>query len=95
VFLTSKPPYRPLDASGGVSLIVKRRLKAGGIDVPGLAAHAFRHSLATRCLNEGHSLKDIADLLGHRQISSTFHYTKVDFQTLRPVALEWPEEVNS
>jgi len=42
-----------------------------------------------------YSLKEIADVLGHRDIRSTFIYTKVDFRALRPVALEWPEEVIS
>jgi len=95
VFLTMTPPFRPLHTSTGISCIVKRRMKAAGIDSPGLAAHGYRHGLATRCLNEGHSLKEIADLLGHRQLNSTFHYTKVDFLTLRPVALEWPEKGHS
>jgi site-specific recombinase XerD len=44
-------------------------------------------------LQKGHSLKAIADVLGHRHLQTTFIYTKVDFNTLKQVALEWPEEV--
>jgi site-specific recombinase XerD len=42
-------------------------------------------------LEQGQSMKTIADLLGHRNINTTFIYTKVDFNTLRQLPLEWPE----
>lgn len=42
-------------------------------------------------LQQGQSIKTIADLLGHRNINTSFIYTKVDLPTLRQVALEWPE----
>jgi site-specific recombinase XerD len=45
-------------------------------------------------LRQGHSLKSIADVLGHRHLSTTFLYTKVDFNALKQVALEWPQEVS-
>jgi len=93
VFLTCRAPYHPL--GDGVGVIVKRRLRAVGIDRRGVAAHAFRHGCATQKLAEGHSLKELADVLGHRHLRSTFVYTKVDFQALRPVGLGWPGEVHS
>jgi len=77
-----------------LSKIVRRRLQAAGIDLPGAAAHVFRHAFATRMLHKGHGLKAIADMLGHRRLSSTFIYTKVDFNALQQVALEWPREVS-
>ena len=40
-------------------------------------------------------MKDIADLLGHRSIETTFLYTKVDINRLRTLAAEWPEELLS
>jgi site-specific recombinase XerC len=43
-------------------------------------------------LQEGHSLKAVADVLGHRHLGTTFIYTKVDFNSLKQVALQWPEE---
>ena len=95
VFLTCRAPYHPLAGGDAVSLLVKRRLRAAGIERRGLAAHGFRHGLATQKLAEGHSLKELADVFGHRQIRSTFIYTKVDFQALRPVGLGWPQEVTS
>ena len=93
VFLTCRAPYRPLAHSNSLSAIVERHIRAAGIDVPGKGAHAFRHGFATRMVNKGHSLKDVADVLGHRHLSTTFIYTKVDFNALKQVALDWPEEV--
>jgi site-specific recombinase XerD len=39
----------------------------------------------------GASLKEVADVLGHRSIDTTIIYTKVDIPALRSVALPWPE----
>ena len=93
VFLTCRAPYHPLPNSSTLSRIVKARMQAAGVDLPSQGAHAFRHAFATRMLRDGHGLKAIADVLGHRHLSTTFIYTKVDFQALTQVPLEWPEEV--
>jgi integrase/recombinase XerD len=94
VFLTCRAPYHPLPNASTLSALVERRIRAVGIDVPSPGAHAFRHGFATRMLRQGHSLKAIADVLGHRYLGTTFIYTKVDFQALKQVALEWPQEVS-
>lgn len=94
VFLTCRAPYHPLPHSNALSAIVQRRVCAAGIDLPSAGAHAFRHGFATRMLQQGHALKAIADVLGHRHLSTTFVYTKVDFNALKQVALEWPQEVS-
>lgn len=90
VFLTCRAPIRPLRHSTSLSEIVARRFRAAGLPTRG--AHAFRHGFATRMLAEGHSLKAVADVLGHRHLSTTFQYTKVDFPSLQTVALDWPQE---
>ena len=95
VFLTCRPPYHPLLTSSTLSEIVRRHMRAAGVDVPSQGAHAFRHGFATRMVAQGHSLKAVADVLGHRHLSTTFLYTKVDFVSLQQVALEWPQEVNA
>lgn len=95
VFVTCRPPYRPLPASSTLSEIVRRHTRAAGLHVPSQGAHAFRHGFATRMVAQGHSLKAVADVLGHRHLSTTFLYTKVDFNALNQVALEWPEEINA
>lgn len=93
VFLTSRAPHHPLPRSGTLSAIIARHVRAVGIEIPSKGAHAFRHCFATRMLKQGHSLKGIADVLGHRHLGTTFIYTKADFNSLKQVALELPEEV--
>ncbi len=94
VFLTCRAPYHPLTHSSSLSGIVERHIRAAGLDLPRKGAHAFRHGFATRMLHQGHSLKAIADVLGHRHLSTTFIYTKVDFNALKQVGLAWPQEVH-
>jgi site-specific recombinase XerD len=93
VFLTCRAPYHPLPYSSSLSAIVERHITAAGVNPPGKGAHAFRHGFATRMLQQGHSLKEIADVLGHRHLGTTFIYTKVDFNSLEQVPLKWPQEV--
>ena len=88
VFVSTTLPYKPLGNS--FSGIIARRMQAAGIDAP-IRAHAFRHAFAIRMLRRGRPLKDVADLLGHRALQSSFLYTKVDFRSLRQAALAWPE----
>lgn len=95
VFLTSRAPYRPFLESSSLSEIVRRHICAIGLDVPSKGAHVFRHGFATRMVADGYPFKAVADVLGHRYLSTTFIYTKVDFNALSQVAQEWPEEVAS
>lgn len=95
LFLTLRPPYHGLDSSGVVSSIIARHVQVAGFDIAHKGAHIFRHGFATRMLAQGHSLKAIADVLGHRHLGSTAIYTKVDFHQLEQVALPWPGEVAS
>ena len=90
VFLTTRAPYRSL-RHNALSEIVRRRMKASGIEIPSQGAHVFRHTFATRMLAQGEHLKTIADMLGHRHLTTTYQYTKVDFRALNQVALDWPE----
>ena len=97
VFLTLKNPSHPLNDSGSLSSIVARRLRNAMISMPNDASHGshiFRHGFATRMINHNQSIKTIADMLGHRSLNSTFIYTKVDFQTLQNIPLEWPEVIS-
>ena len=50
----------------------------------------MRHSCATHLVNSGHSMKEVADLLGHQMLDTTRIYAKVDMVGLRKVAdMEW------
>jgi integrase/recombinase XerD len=52
--------------------------------------HILRHSAASRLLAAGTPLKEIADILRHRNLDTTAIYTKVDMTRLTAVALPWP-----
>lgn len=53
-------------------------------------AHLLRHTFATRLFARGVTLKEIADLLGHRHLHSSNLYTHVASAALRGLALPWP-----
>ena len=91
VFLTCYAPHRPLRAPT-ICCMVNDHARRAGITRPFKGTHAFRHGFATRMLQEGHSIKAVADVLGHRDLGTTFIYTKVDFNALCQVALPWPQE---
>lgn len=78
---------RPLPlTSGGLTRIVQKRLKAANISLPRCGAHALRHACATRLLEQGLTLKEISDHLGHASLNSTRIYAKVNLAQLRRVA---------
>jgi len=91
ILLISKAPYTPINRTF-VPWIVCNRIRKAGLEVPTPGARAFRHRFATRMLANGHRLKSIADMLGHRNIESAAIYAKVDFHMLEEAALDWPEE---
>jgi integrase/recombinase XerD len=91
VFLTVRRPYRPLGINNHLGSALKSYYQRAGIPATRYGAHAIRHAFATRLMEHGTPMKNIADLLGHRSIQTTFLYTKVDVARLRTLAEEWPE----
>jgi integrase/recombinase XerD len=57
---------------------------------PGMGTHVLRHTAASRMLAAGASLKEIADILRHRNLDTTTIYTKIDLSRLAPLAASWP-----
>jgi len=64
--------------------------RRGGLGIPFQGPHCLRHSLAVHLLQQGASLKEIGDLLGHRNAESTCIYIRLAVEDLRDVALPLP-----
>jgi site-specific recombinase XerD len=91
VFLTIRGARRPLGVNNHLGAALKTYYRRAGIRASVIGTHAIRHAVATRLLEKGASIKTIADLLGHRDIGTTYIYTKVDLAQLRTLAGQWPE----
>jgi site-specific recombinase XerD len=70
---------------------VRQGYRRAGLPARFTGTHRLRHTVATRLINTGASLKEVADLLGHASLDATAIYAKVDLSRLRHVALPWPE----
>jgi integrase len=89
VFLGVGAPHEPLSGSS-ITHTVQANMGKAGFAMAGAGARTLRHSWAIRALAHDSPIKAIADVLGHRYIDTTFLYAKVDFKTLREVAMPWP-----
>lgn len=83
---------RPI-SSGAVSEAAVRVLRRAGVEPPLAGAYVFRHSVASRLVRQGASLKEVADFLGHRSLETATIYAKLDLPALREVSLPWPEVI--
>jgi len=70
--------------------IIRRRFKQTGMKVPSGGTPILRHTVATHMVQQGVSLKEVADFLRHRSLDTTAIYTKVNLPMLLEVALPWP-----
>ena len=74
----------------GIRGVIRRCAEAAGLTDHVSGSNVIRHSVASRWIQAGATLKQIADLLGHRSINTTSIYAKVDLRALKRVALPWP-----
>jgi len=91
LFVRQTPPVGTAVSAALVRGVIRRAYTRARLDA-GTGTHVLRHTVATRLLHGGASLKAIADLLRHRSLDTTAIYTKVDLPRLRAVALPWPED---
>lgn len=61
--------------------------------LPYTRVHILRHTLASRLLETGGTLKEVADMLRHRELDTAMIYAKVDIGRLAAVAMPWPRSV--
>jgi integrase len=79
----------PMDSATVRSAV---RLGYGRANLPAryTGTHRLRHTAATRLVETGAGVKEIADVLGHASLDSIAIYAKVNLPRLRAVALPWP-----
>lgn len=85
-------PVRPMNGQA-ISRVIACALRLCGIHMPRPGAHLLRHTLASHLVQNGASLKEVADLLRHRHLSSTGVYAHLDIAHLRLATQSWPKEV--
>jgi len=81
----------PVDEPVGTDVVrraVREAYRRCGL--PYTRVHLLRHTMASRLLNSGGSLKEVADVLRHRELNTTLIYAKVDIGRLSAVAMPWP-----
>ena len=85
LFVSSRRPFGRLGPSP-MWQAVGKRMRDLGIGLDHVGPHALRHACATRLLQKGSSLKEIAEFLGHRDTKSVGIYARYDAASLRKVA---------
>lgn len=74
------------------SMAIQKVIKRAGrrIGLMHFSSHSLRHTLACRLVENGSSLKEVADVLRHRSLNTTLIYAKLDTPKLSAVPLPWP-----
>ena len=81
------PVDHPVGADVVRNTVRAAYLRAG---LPHTRVHILRHTLASRLLATGGTLKEVADVLRHRELDTSMIYAKVDRSRLAAVAMPWP-----
>ncbi len=88
VFVRRLAPHDEPTGVDAIRRIIRDAFRRAGI--PHGRGHALRHTLACRIVNQGGSIKEVADVLRHRSLNTSMIYAKVDHGALSGVALPWP-----
>ncbi len=76
-----------------VQRLVKKYSKKARLPVE-LTPHAIRHSFATDLLNNGAGLRDVQELLGHKNVATTQIYTHVTRPKLKKIHHKYHSEMD-
>lgn len=93
VFVRHVPPIGSAIAASVVRAVVRHAAKRIGLEGLARGTRVLRRTAAMRLLEQGGTLKEVADLLRHRCLDTTTIYTKIDMKRLAAVPLPWPEEM--
>jgi integrase/recombinase XerC len=88
VFVRRLAPHDVPISAYAVHRLIRDAYRRIGLDHG--RTHALRHTLARRLLDQGDSLKEVADILRHRSLDTSLIYAKLDGRKLSAVALPWP-----
>mgnify|MGYP000231380824 CR=1 FL=1 len=81
------PLDKPIGPDVARNAVREAYLRSG---LPYTRVHILRNTLASRLLDTGGSLQEVADVLRHRELDTSLIYAKVDTARLSAVALPWP-----
>lgn len=90
VFMGHRAPINRPVTTTVVCTAMHRAYQRCGFPKGWCGTHRLRRTFATRLYARGINLKQIADLLGHRHITTTTQYAQTDLTGLRAVAQPWP-----
>jgi integrase len=88
IFIRCRGEFDQPISSTAIQKVIKRAGRRIGL--MHFSAHALRHTLACRLVENGSSLKEVADVLRHRSLNTTLIYAKLDTPKLSAVPLPWP-----
>jgi len=91
IFVRHRRPLGAVLSGDAIGAIIRRGFKRAGLELPSYGALVLRHTVATHMIQQGVSIKEIADFLRHKSIDTTVIYTKVNIPMLAEVALPWPD----
>ena len=94
-FLRHGTPKGTAVSRSVVRMQLSRYFEMAGLPRELAGTHVLRHTAATRMGGGGVPLKFIADVLGHKAISTTGIYVKASEPALNAVAMPWPAEVQA
>jgi integrase/recombinase XerD len=77
-------PQRQKTSAHALLDLVKHYARIAGIEKK-VTTHTFRHSCATHMLKGGADIRFVQKMLGHKQLSTTERYLKIEITDLKEV----------